>query len=265
MITVFTPTYNRAYCLGNLYESLLCQTKKDFEWLVVDDGSTDNTKELIERWKMTGKLNIHYERIKNGGKANAINFGVQRAEGELFFIVDSDDILMNSALEKIEALEKTISTKTGFAGLCFRRGNFSGELLGKKLEVNVCEATSLEIAYKYGLVCDKAEVFYTEVLKNYPFPEIKGCKFCPEALIFNRIARDGLKLKIQDDVIYLCEYMNDGYTKNFMRNLKNNAAGFAPYYKELFFTKGVPLIVHAKAFARYLQCICFMKKRRKIK
>ena len=93
MITVFTPTYNRAYSLPRLYESLQKQTFKDFEWLIVDDGSTDNTVDMVTGWSKEGKLTIRYIQMTNGGKHRAINKGVALAKGKLFFIVDSDDWL----------------------------------------------------------------------------------------------------------------------------------------------------------------------------
>ena len=99
-ITVFTPTYNRAYILENLYRSLQRQTCKTFEWLVVDDGSADNTKELFERWQQEDNFfPIRYVKQENGGKCRAINQGLKLADGELFFTVDSDDYLTDDALE----------------------------------------------------------------------------------------------------------------------------------------------------------------------
>jgi glycosyltransferase involved in cell wall biosynthesis len=102
MITIFTPTYNRAYSLRRLYDSLCKQTSNDFEWLVVDDGSTDDTENLINSFIADGKVDIRYFKQANGGKHRAINFGVREARGELFFIVDSDDQVTPDAVEWIE-------------------------------------------------------------------------------------------------------------------------------------------------------------------
>ena len=109
-ITVFTPTYNRAYIISNLYNSLCRQTFKDFEWLIVDDGSTDNTEELVNKWinDANSGFSIRYFKKENGGKPSAINYGVDCAEGELFFTVDSDDYLTDDALEKIDRWEREL-------------------------------------------------------------------------------------------------------------------------------------------------------------
>lgn len=100
MLTIFTPTYNRAHLLPNLYQSLLNQKRVDFEWLIVDDGSTDGTEELVNQWIEEAVLTIRYFRKENSGKHTAINKGVQLAKGELFLIVDSDDVLAENALKK---------------------------------------------------------------------------------------------------------------------------------------------------------------------
>ena len=108
-ITVFTPTYNRGYIIENLYKSLQKQTFTDFEWLVVDDGSIDNTEELFDRWKKEdNNFNIRYYKKENGGKCRAINYALDKAKGELFFTVDSDDYLTNDALEKINKWENEL-------------------------------------------------------------------------------------------------------------------------------------------------------------
>ncbi|MCS2864766.1 glycosyltransferase family 2 protein [Bacteroides thetaiotaomicron] len=101
MVTVFTPTYNRAYILNDLYQSLCRQTCRKFEWLIVDDGSTDNTEGLVASWLDEGKMSLRYIKQPNGGKHRAINKGIQEANGDLFFIVDSDDYLAKNAIERI--------------------------------------------------------------------------------------------------------------------------------------------------------------------
>ena len=100
-ITVFTPSFNRAHLLSRLYDSLLKQTTNDFEWLIVDDGSTDDTETKVEEFINKGELPIRYYKQQNGGKHRAINTGVQLASGELFFIVDSDDGLVHDCIQKV--------------------------------------------------------------------------------------------------------------------------------------------------------------------
>jgi glycosyltransferase involved in cell wall biosynthesis len=264
MITIFTPTYNRAYILPKLYESLVLQSDKNFEWLIVDDGSTDDTNKLVDSWIGENKIKINYLKTKNRGKSSAINTGVENAEGNLFFIVDSDDFLTNDAVEKILNDEKTLKSqnqKFSFfvAGFCYKKRNYrTGSIISSFVcETSVRFASSLELAYEYNASGDKAEIFYTDVLKKFPFPEIPYNKFVPEALVWYRIAGAGYKFFVSDDAIYMCDYIEDGYTKNFKNNLKKNFRGFALFYKECLFYKEIPFTVKLKFFIRYVQCLIY--------
>lgn len=122
MITIFTPTYNRAYILPELYKSLCRQTNKDFEWLVIDDGSTDNTNDLIQSWKADGRVRINYVKTENRGKSSAINTGVNKATGDIFFIVDSDDYLTDDAIDSVAVAFSGIRNLKHYCGICFQRG-----------------------------------------------------------------------------------------------------------------------------------------------
>lgn len=258
MITVFTPTYNRAYILPQLYQSLCAQSNKEFEWLVVDDGSTDDTEKIISDWILEKKININYIYQENSGKSNAIKIGVNNAKGEIFFIVDSDDYITNDALEKIDEANKYEHERVSefpLAGFCFRKENYkTGMKLGKNVNIGIKYADSLELAFGYHLNVDKAEVFYTNVLKQFPFPEIHNNKFIPEALIWYRIAAAGYKFAIYDDPIYMCDYIEDGYTNNFMTNLKKNNKGFYLFYSECLNYKIIPLRIKFIYLIRMLQC-----------
>lgn len=255
MITIFTPTYNRGYTLHRLYQSLIAQTEQDFEWLIIDDGSEDHTRTLIEDFQKENKILIRYYWQENGGKQRAINKAVKLAEGELFFIVDSDDYLIPEALEKVHVEWLEIQHK-GNAGLCFRRLEAStGRVLGERFPFEKFDTDSLELTYNYKGNLDKAEVFCTALLKNFPFPEIEGENFVPEALVWFRIAAAGFKLRVIDQGIYVCEYLPDGLTRTFKSNLKKNNRGFALFYKELLHYKQPPFWpVKLKAFIRLLQC-----------
>lgn len=258
MITVFTPTYNRAYILPKLYESLCNQTSKDFEWLIVDDGSTDETEELLAKWKAEEKVFMNIMSRANGGKASAINAGVQNARGDLFFIVDSDDFLNSDAIEKIYEAEQEVKYKKyafSVAGFCYRRRNYrTGTVIASSAVPLPDAASSLELAFTYHQSGDKAEVFYTEVLKKFPFPEIQKNTFVPEALVWYRIAAAGFKLIIKDEAIYNCDYIADGYTKNFKTNLRKNSMGFFVFYKECLHYKEIPTAFKIKYFIRCVQC-----------
>ena len=213
-ITVFTPTYNRAKTLPRLFESLEKQTFKDFEWLIVDDGSTDNTEELVAAlMARQNAFNIVYKKTENGGKHRAINRGIRLASGELTFIVDSDDWLPETSLEDVDNVEKSIKDKSEFGGVCGLKCYESEGVVGGTFDGEQLDITTIE-RKKFGIVGDKAEVYYTELLKKYPFPEFDGEKFATESLVWNKIAYDGYKLRFFNKNIYLCEYQADGLSSS---------------------------------------------------
>jgi glycosyltransferase involved in cell wall biosynthesis len=231
-ITVFTPTFNRAYILGNLYKSLQKQTYTNFEWLVIDDGSTDNTNELFSSWKLeNNKFPIQYYKVENGGKHRAINKGTDLATGELFFIVDSDDFLTEDALETIVKWESTIEKKEDFCGVSGNRGKNQNDFWGTTFDGEFIDATSLE-RNKKNITGDKAEVFYTNILKKYKFAEFEGEKFLTEATVWNRMAADGYKIRWFNKTIYISNYLDDGLTKNMEVTFARNPIGTAYYINQ---------------------------------
>lgn len=212
-VTVFTPTYNRANTLMRLYDSLLKQSDIRFEWIIVDDGSTDNTESLIKKiTEKKNKFEIVYFKKENAGKHTAINKGLDLARGKMFIIVDSDDYITEDAIEKIIKYEKQISKSSdSFAGIGFCKGYSKKNIIGTTFRGEYVDATSLQ-RKKYNINGDKAEVFYTEILKKNKFPVIEGERFVPEALVWNRIAKQGYKIRWFQDIIYIAEYLNDGLT-----------------------------------------------------
>ena len=172
-VTVFTPTYNRAYTLTQLYESLKRQTVQSFEWIIVDDGSMDETANLIFPWiESEANFEIIYIRVKNGGKHRAINKATELARGKLFLMVDSDDYLKDDAVETIIRWEESIQNLSGYAGVAGNKGTSETDLIGQTFEGEYLDATSLE-REKYHIDGDKVEVFYTDFLKQYKFHEIE--------------------------------------------------------------------------------------------
>lgn len=231
-ITIFTATYNRSYIIENLYNSLKRQTVKEFEWVVVDDGSTDETINLLRKWSRNDNcFPIRFVQTRNGGKHRAINIGTEMAKGELFFIVDSDDYLPDKAVETILKWYSDIENDTNFAGLGGLKSFPDLKLVGKTFNGESKDATSLERA-KLKITGDKAEIFKTKILKKYKFPEINNEKFITESIIWNRIANDGLKLRWFNEVVYICEYLDDGLTKNSDEVFINNFEGYTLYVRE---------------------------------
>lgn len=232
LISIFTPTYNRAHTLSKLYESLLAQSFKNFEWILVDDGSKDETEELVNSWISEAKIPIVYEKKKNEGKHIAINRGVELAKGELFFIVDSDDYLTVDATEKITTVYPKVQNKTELGGLSFRRGYTETQFIGSQEKFNDIEANIFDFRYQYKIKGDMAEVYKTEVIKQFPFPKIENEKFCAEGLIWNRIGLE-YKLLWTSEIIYICEYLEGGLTDNSVRLRKQSPNYATLYYSEL--------------------------------
>lgn len=239
-ITVFTPTYNRGYIIEKLYDSLKKQSFNDFEWIVVNDGSTDDTDEIFAQiLKNDNDFPINYIKTINGGKHRAINIGVKQAKGELFFIVDSDDYLPENALERIDSIECTIESlqKKEFAGVCGLKAHMDGSIVGTTFNGDILDITSLQRS-AHRVDGDKAEVFYTEVLRKYPFPEYKNENFMTECVVWDKIANDGLKLRFFNEKIYCCEYLPDGLTANSRKSFESTPKGHGLYvYQSILYGK----------------------------
>lgn len=223
-ITIFTPTYNRRNLIERLYQSLLVQTVTNFEWLVIDDGSTDDTEKFFAKLSSTEHpFPIRYIKQNNGGKHRAINNGVNNASGKLFFIVDSDDYLTENAIETINQWTTTLDNSHKWAGISGLKGFSKDSVVGQHSESSYVDAKNNE-RRKYNLLGDKAEVYFTDVLKQHPFPEIPGEKFISEEIVWNAIARDGYYLRWFNEIIYICDYLDDGLTKDNTKD-KNNPIG----------------------------------------
>jgi glycosyltransferase involved in cell wall biosynthesis len=225
-ITVFTPTYNRAYTLERLYNDLKSQIypRDSFEWLVVDDGSNDDTKELVERFISEDQLNINYIYKENGGKHTAINVGVQNAKGELFFIIDSDDGVENDSLKIAELEWDSIQDKTEFNGVVGLCAYPNGDVIGNEIPDKIKECPFADLYYKYGLKGDKTVVFVTEILKQFPFPEREGINFLPESVVWFEMSKY-YKIKCVNKILRKSDYLDDGLTKNMFKktSLKGRA------------------------------------------
>ncbi|MCM1028055.1 MAG: glycosyltransferase family 2 protein [Pseudoflavonifractor sp.] len=251
LLTIFTPTYNRAYRLPDLYESLCRQTSGDFEWLIVDDGSTDNTEELINGWISEGKIsNLRYIKQTNGGKHRAINRGVKEAKGELFFIVDSDDRLTPDAVEWILTEYAKIRGDHSFAGLSGVAVTADGHRVGDGSDFPTIDANALDFRLKYKIKGDMSEVIRTDILREIPFPEYEGEKFCPEAVVWNRVARK-YRFRWINKGIYVCEYLPDGLTAKIVALRRNNPRASMDCYSELYHTPGLPFSQKVKAAINY--------------
>ena len=274
LITVFTPTYNRAHLLPRVYESLCKQTFRDFEWVIVDDGSVDDTKDVIDKLTMdNGQLtivsntadneklsiincqfSIRYLYQKNGGKHRAINRGVKEARGGLFLILDSDDTLPERSLEIINHYYQQIKDDALFGGVCGYMAHHDGTVIGHGCDVPVLDTNSIDLRYKYHVVGDMLEVFRTAVLREIPFPDIEGEKFVPEALVWNRIACK-YKLRVFHEVVYYRDYLDGGLTDKIVRIRMTSPIASMMTYAELN-SYDIPFMSKVKAAINYWRFRC---------
>jgi glycosyltransferase involved in cell wall biosynthesis len=234
LLTIFTPTYNRAHLLQRVYDSLLLQTNQNFEWVIVDDGSADNTPELVQQFVDERKIKIVFDKQTNSGKHIAINHGLQLASGELFLILDSDDELTKDAVEKVTIQWNKLLKEPDFemfGGLVANKSYTNGKGIGNELNYETLDTTIIDYRFHRKITGDKLEIFKTPLIKQYPFP-VNGEKFCPEALIWNRIGSK-YKFRFFNDSIYLAEYLPDGLTDRIVTIRKKSPNNAATYYAEL--------------------------------
>lgn len=231
--TVFTPTFNRAHTLARPYESLCAQQFCDFEWLIVDDGSSDETPALVAGWIRAGRLNIRYLRQENGGKHRAFNRGVREAQGELFVPLDSDDWCTPDALTQFDSSWASIPAerRDAFSGIgCLCRDE-AGKLVGEPFPASPFDASLLELLRTKKLVGEKWGCHRTELLRAQPFPEFPGEKFLPEALVWNRLAQTHL-MRFINEPLRIYADSGDGLTASILNIRLASPRGTRLYYLE---------------------------------
>lgn len=256
MISILTPTYNRCYVIQRLFESLKEQQASDFEWVVVDDGSTDNTPELFKDIVASAPFVVKYFSKENGGKHTALNIGVELCKSEWILIVDSDDFLTNEAVNVVS--EKVAELNDDVVGVCFRKSNVDGDVIGMPLIDEVIAIKPTEAGHYYG--GDLAYVFRKSAMLRCPFPVFEGERFVPELCIWNKISDFGVILYYSGISFYRCEYLPDGYSANFKSNLRHNPKGFSYHYWDAI-KRERALKYKLKALVRWLQCKFYMVKK----
>lgn len=245
MITIFTPAYNRAYIINKLYESIVAQTSRNFEWLIVDDGSTDDTQQLVEQFiieqsSAASPVTIRYVKQENGGKHRAINRGVAEAKGELFFIVDSDDRLSPDAVEWAWGKYQDIRDNERIAGISGMRMHPDGVVISTGNFETGTDVTKNEAHDKYNMYGDYAELYKIDILKKYPFPDIPGEKFCSEGLVWTRLLQS-YYVRYFHKAIYICDYLQDGLTVN-----RDRCRIESPTYSMLLYSEQIRYNPHLK-------------------
>ncbi|MBW1298768.1 glycosyltransferase family 2 protein [Aquimarina litoralis] len=226
-ITVFTPTYNRAYCLHKCYESLIKQSNQDFVWLIIDDGSTDDTESLVASWIKEGKIDIQYHYQENQGMHGGHNAAYRLTETLLNVCIDSDDCIGEEAIEKILVAWEKIKDKPEFAGLVGLDADPDGKIIGTKIPEHIKETTLYDLYNVHKVLGDKKLVYRTEVVKKYPsYPIFEGERFVPLGYLYQLIDQDYTLFPI-NEVLCEVEYMQDGSSMNILKQYRRHPKGFA--------------------------------------
>ena len=248
-LTIFTPTYNRAYCLPQCYESLCRQTCKDFTWLIIDDGSTDNTAELVEQWKKENKILIRYFYQENQGMHGAHNAAYRLIDTELNTCIDSDDYMPDDAVEKIVNFWKEHGSNE-VAGIIALDVDFDGKLIGTSLDKER-RTTTLSGFYARGGKGDKKLIYRTEVVNRYPgYPIFKGEKYVSLGYKYELIDQD-YELLILNEPVCRVNYLPDGSTLNMFRQYRLNPQGFA-------FIRKQSMVLAPTARRRFMEAVHYV-------
>lgn len=233
-LTIATPTFNRAYILNQCYESLLAQSCKDFIWLIIDDGSNDNTESLVRDWINERKIKIEYIKKSNGGKASALNVALDRTDTEYFCCLDSDDYFFNDAVENALAELEEIANNEKLAGILALRNEPDGKAMGdKEIPISVKELTLSELNSKYRIYSEIICFYKSKIIKEYRFPYIENEKFISPAYLDHEISRK-YKFKASSLKYCVCEYLEDGLTKNKVDTIKKNPKGYTLIKRQSF-------------------------------
>ncbi|MCC6587329.1 MAG: glycosyltransferase family 2 protein [Bryobacterales bacterium] len=252
--TVFTPTYNRAHLLRNVFASLKAQSLQDFEWVVVDDGSTDDTVPLVEQWQKRPPFPIHLIKQKRGGKHRAHNIAVSQAQGELFTVLDSDDTIAGNALERLVFHWHSIPFQSRhlYSGVtCLCRDESTGAIVGTAFPRDVLDCRHYETETVYRVQGEKWGCHRTEVLRATPYPEVPGELFCPEGVVWNRIAKSYLVRHV-NDVLRNYVPQRDSLSVCIRPVLMGSPSGARTYYRE-WLELDIPVEAKAARAVNYIR------------
>lgn len=251
LLTIFTPTYNRAHLLPRLYNSLLRQSCNDFNWLIIDDGSTDNTRELVQGWIMEGHISIRYHYKENGGMHTGHNAAYELIDTLLNTCIDSDDWLADGAVEKIVNFWRQHGSDR-YSGIVALDATEAGEVIGRELPTDR-QAIRLDEYYAKGGFGDKKLIYRTDVMRQYPaYPTFPGEKLVPLGYKY-LLADQDYTLLILNEIVCIVEYQPDGSSMNILQQYCRNPRGFA-------FTRKVSMVLGYTAKERYKAAIHYVAK-----
>lgn len=235
-LAILTPTYNREELICRCYESLKKQSKKDFVWYVVDDGSADNTEKVINEFISKNRdeklFKIVYIKKQNGGKHTALNEGLKHIGEKYVTILDSDDFYLENAVETILRDLPKIDDDDSICGIGYLKLDTDRKVIGKSYTKDGITESFVEQRYNKNTFGDKAEVFKTEILKKYPFPVFEGERFLSEATVWATMSGP-YKMLFQNKGFYICDYRGGGLSDGVHKRLFNNPLGAKECYKVL--------------------------------
>ena len=235
-LSILTATYNRAKYLERIYKSIhqnQLSSNIEAEWIIIDDGSTDDTKEVVENFVSENKVIIKYIFQKNSGKMAAINRGMKEVTGELIVDCDSDDFFAEDAFRVIEKNAFNLLKNEKLYALCFLKQDFLGNISGKKFDINYMESTMFDLYFKQDIEGEKILVFNTKIRKKFKHELEENEKFITEARMYHKMDENYNILCI-NEVIEIGDYIFDGYTMNIFQTFKKSPNGYYKYFKEIF-------------------------------
>lgn len=263
-LTVFTPTYNRAHLLPRLYESLHRQTCKDFEWIIVDDGSTDNTEEVVNGFiEKETTFPIRYIKQANGGKHRAFNRGVKEASGTWFKCMDSDDMISERGIEQIKPYCDELENNSRFCSVTALRVYNDNTTIGTACDYEVLDSDFFFYRHKLHIQGDRAECIKTSVWREFPFPEFHGEKFLAEGCVLIAMARK-YKTRYVNIPFTICEYQKAGLTDRFNQLCEENPLGMLFNLKEIITFPSCPLRTKITTATAYYGILGRTRKQRQV-
>jgi glycosyltransferase involved in cell wall biosynthesis len=248
LLSIITPSFNRGYCLHKIYHSLIQFASQDFEWILVDDGSTDDTMSIVQPWLEEKKLNFRYIKQDNTGKTNAVIHAFeQNPNGEYALVLDSDDFLLPNALDLIK--QYVLELKQEEIGLVFLKSNTLGEIIGTRF--NLDSSTYIAMYFgKYSCYGDKLFVVQTAIYQESLVPAFPGEKLIPEGVIYLNMQQSG-KFRCINEILYTGDYLADGLSASTINLAANNINGFI-LEKRMLQDQPLDLLSSVKNYVKYV-------------
>ena len=240
VFSIFIPTYNRAHTLPRAFESIESQSFRSFEVVIVDDGSTDGTADLVEKWRSEVTFPVYYYRQENQGKHAAFNTALPHLHGELTIVLDSDDKLADEALTIFYRYWQSIdkAERKAFAGVEGLTAFFDGRIAGHRFPKDTFDSDYIHLHRHYRIRGDKKNAIRTDILRRFPYPQFPGERHVRPSLLWERISKE-FKFRYFNEVVQLIEYQEGGLSDNRFRLRVSNPQGFRYYYLEHIRTLGL--------------------------